>query len=201
MLVIGVTGSFGTGKSTVCQVLAELGATVINADELGHELLQPGSQTYNEVVAAFGNGILTVDKKIDHNKLAEMVFQNNNTQARLNNVMHPEMYRIVQDKIGQYRQRGARVVVLEAALLLEAGWKPLVNQVWVTTASEAVILDRLKNQRGFMEEQILARLRTQMPSEEKIKYADVVINTDCSREELKIKVTALWQKLQPAIER
>jgi dephospho-CoA kinase len=201
MKVIGVTGNFGTGKTTVCQVMAELGAIIINTDELGHELLQSDGQAYNELIAAFGDSILKKNKEIDRKKLAELAFQNSNTRARLNDIMHPKMYKIAQDRIEQYRRRGERVVVLEAALLLEAGWKPLVNQVWVTTVPEAVIVDRLKNQRGFNEEQILARLHTQMPSEEKIKYADVVINTDCSREDMKAKVTRLWQKLQPAIER
>jgi dephospho-CoA kinase len=198
MLIIGVTGNFGTGKTTVCQIMAELGATVINADALGHELLQPGNQTYSELVASFGDGILTADKKIDRGKLAELAFQNGNNQARLSHIMHPKMYQTAQDMIKQYRQRGDETVVLEAALLIEAGWKPLVDQVWITVAPETVIVDRLKNQRGFDEEQILARLHTQMPSAEKVKQADVVINTDCSREELKAKVTELWQKLQMA---
>jgi dephospho-CoA kinase len=198
MLVIGVTGNFGTGKTTVCQIMAGLGATVINTDALGHELLQPGSQTYNELVAAFGDGILTANKKIDRGKLADLAFQNGNNQARLSNIMHPQMYQIVQGMIEQYRQGGDKTVVLEAALLIEAGWKPLVDQVWVTVAPETVIVDRLKNQRGFDEEQILARLHTQMPSAEKVKQADVVINTDCSREDLKAKVTELWQKRQLA---
>lgn len=199
MLVIGLTGNFGTGKTTVCEVLSELGAAVIYADELSHELLHPGSQTYNELVTAFGNGILTADKEIDRQKLAELAFQNSNTQARLNTVMHPRLHKIVQEMIEGYREVGGKVVVLEAALLIEAGWKPLVDRVWVTVAPEAVIVDRLKYQRGFEEEQILARLHTQMPSEEKVKHADVVINTDCTREELKAKVTELWQGLQSAI--
>ena len=198
MLVIGVTGNFGTGKTTVCQIMAELGATVINADELGHELLQPGSQTYQELVAAFGDGILSTNKEIDRHKLAELAFQNGNSQARLNNIMHPKMYKIVQGIINRHRQGSDKIIVLEAALLIEAGWKSLADQVWVTVAPEEVIVDRLKNQRGFREEQVLARLRTQMPSAEKVKHADVVINTDCSREELKAKVTELWQKLRLA---
>lgn len=197
MLVIGVTGNFGTGKSAVCEILAGLGATVINADELGHELLQPGSQTYRELVAAFGDGILMASKEIDRKKLAAAAFQDNKTQAKLNNIMHPVIYRLVERTIEQYRKRGDKVVVLEAALLIEAGWKPLANQVWVTVAPEAVIVERLKSQRGFQEEQILARLRTQMPSADKVKHAGVVINTDCSREELRAKVIKLWQNLSP----
>jgi len=197
MLVIGVTGSFGTGKSTVCQIMAELGAAVINADELGHELLQPESRTYNEVVKAFGDGILTEAKTIDRRKLAGLAFQSKDKQARLNSIMHPMITQTVQRLIEQHRQTGHKIVVLEAALLLEAGWKRVVDQVWVTVAPETVIVDRLKNQRGFKEQEIFARLNTQLNSTEKVKHADVVIDTDCSREELKAKVIELWQKLPP----
>jgi dephospho-CoA kinase len=195
MLVIGVTGSFGTGKTTVCQTMAELGAAVINADELGHELLQPGSQTYNELVKAFGDGILTETKTIDRRKLAQLAFQSKDKQARLNSIMHPMINQTVQRLIEQHRKTGDKIVVIEAALLIEAGWKSLVDQVWVIIAPETVIVDRLKTQRGFKEKEIFARLNTQLSSAEKVKHADVVINTDCSREELKAKVTELWQKL------
>lgn len=195
MLIIGVTGNFGTGKSTVCEILAGMGAAVINADEVGHELLQPRSQTYKKLVAAFGDGILTADKEIDRRALAAAAFRDNQTQAKLNSIMHPAIYRLVERTIERYRKQDDRIVVLEAALLIEAGWKPLVDQVWVTVAPEAAIVERLKSQRGFLEEQIWARLRTQMPSADKVKHADVVINTDCSREELKAKVIKLWQDL------
>jgi dephospho-CoA kinase len=195
MLVIGVTGSFGTGKSTVCEILAQLGVAVVNADALGHELLQHGSEVYEELIAAFGKDIVAKDGNIDRKILAEVAFKNKKAQTRLNLIMHPRLYRIVKDKIESYRKRGDSVVVIEAALLIEAGWETLVDQVWVTVAPETVILERLKSQRGFQEEQVLARLRTQMPSDDKIKHADVIISTNCSREELKVKVTGLWQKL------
>ncbi len=195
MLVIGVTGNFGTGKSTVCDILVQLGATAINADNLGHELLQRHSQTYKELVTVFGEDILTPAREIDRKKLAAAAFQDGKAQARLNAIMHPRMYQIVKDIIDRHRQHGNTVLVLEAALLIEAGWKPLVDQVWVTIAPEGVIIDRLQNQRGFNQEQILARLHKQMPAAEKARQADVVIDTDCSHEELKAKVVKLWQML------
>jgi dephospho-CoA kinase len=193
MLVIGVTGSFGTGKSTVCEILAELGAVVVNADTLGHELLQRGSEAYGELITAFGKDIVAKDGNIDRKKLAEAAFKSKKTQSRLNQIMHPGLYRMVKDIIESYRKKGNPVVVVEAALLIEAGWNTLVDQVWVTVAPEPVILERLKSQRGFKKEQVLARLHTQMPSQEKVKHADKVISTDCSREELRSKITALWQ--------
>jgi len=195
MLVIGITGNFGTGKTTVSQMLAELGAVLINADELGHELYQPNSPAYREVVAAFGKSILKPDGEIDRHKLGQLVFDDATALTRLNQITHPRIYKIVQQKIEEYRQHGVKVVALEAALLIEAGWTPLVNQVWVTTAPEATIIKRLKSSRGLTEEQIQTRLRSQMPQEEKAKQADVVINTDCPMDELKAKVAELWHSL------
>jgi len=195
MFVIGITGNFGTGKTTVSRMLAELGAVLINADELGHELLQPDDQAYGKIVAAFGKSILSPNGEIDRSKLGKLVFDDNTALARLNKITHPRIYEIVKQKIEEYRQAGTRVVVLEAALLIEAGWMPLLNQLWVTTAPEATIVRRLKSSRGLSEEQVLARLRTQMPQEEKARQADIVINTDCSLNELKARITELWHRL------
>jgi dephospho-CoA kinase len=195
MLVIGLTGNFGTGKTTVSQILAELGAVIIDADKLGHELLQPDAETYGEIVAAFGKSILKPNGEIDRNKLGKLAFADAAALNRLNRILHPRIYEIAERKVEEYRKADTRIVVLEAALLIEAGWMPFVDQVWVTTAPEAAIVRRLKSQRGLKEEQILARLQTQMSSEEKAKRADVVIDTDCSLDELRTRVTELWHNL------
>lgn len=194
-VVIGLTGNFGTGKTTVSQMLARLGAVVINADELGHEFLKPGTEAYREIVSTFGTSFLKEGDEIDRHRLAQLVFSSPEKLATLNRIMHPKMYRVVEEKIAQYRKQGVKAVVLEAALLIEAGWTPLVDRVWVTVSPQETIVQRLKKNRGLYEEQILARLGQQMPSEEKVKHADVVITTDCPLEELEAKVTALWQGL------
>ncbi len=195
MLVIGLTGNFGTGKTTVSQMLAALGAVVIDADKLGHELLQPDTQTYKEVVAVFSKSILKPNGEIDRDRLGKLVFADATALTRLNQITHPKMYDIARDKIESYRKEGAKVVVVEAALLIEASWTPLVDQVWVTVTPVATIAKRLRSARGLDEKQVLARLATQMPSEEKAKHADIVINTDCSLDELRTRVTELWHNL------
>jgi dephospho-CoA kinase len=195
MIVIGLTGSLGTGKTEVSLILAGLGAAIINADGLGHELFQPGSGTYREVVDAFGKSILKRNGEIDRIKLGRLVFADPAALGKLNRIMHPRIREIVGQKIEEYRRSGARVVVLEAALLIEAGWKPLLDQLWVTIAPEAIIAERLKKSRGLSEAQVLARLKTQMPQNEKIKRADVVIDTDCPIDELIIRIKELWQRL------
>ena len=196
MKVIGLTGGIGSGKSTVSQFLAELGVVILNADEVGHKAFKPDTEIWHKVVAAFGRQIVTPDGNIDRKKLGEIVFGNAESLSRLNQIMHPRMYAQVKAQLEEYRQQGTRVVVLEAPLLLEAGWTPLVDEVWVTTASEATVLKRLEERSGMSQAESLTRIRSQMASEERVKYADVVINTDCSLDELKSRVKELGQKLE-----
>ena len=196
MKVIGLTGGIGSGKSTVAQFLAELGAVIIDADRVGHEILKPDTELWREVVATFGQQVLTPGGDIDRKKLGEMVFGNTELLARLNQIMHPRMHAMVKAQLDKHRRQGVRVVVLEAPLLLEAGWTPLVDEVWVTVASESTVLKRLQERVGLSKEESLARIHSQLSSEERLRYADVVINTDCSLGEVKAKVRKLWDKLQ-----
>ena len=195
MLVIGVTGNIGSGKSTVCRILGVLGAAVIDADKLAHEVYKPHSQTWQELVAVFGEGILKPDEEIDREKLGQMVFSHSNDLLRLNQIVHPGAYRLAQERIEAYRCQGARAVALEATLLIEAKWMSLADKVWVVVASEEKVVQRLGQYAGRDEAQILARLRSQMPVEEKIKYADEVIYNDGNMSQLEAKVAGLWHTL------
>ncbi len=196
MKVIGLTGGIGSGKSTVSQFLAELGAVILNADEVGHEAFKPDTELWRQVVAAFGRQIVTPDGNIDRKKLGDMVFGNAESLSRLNQIMHPRMYDMVKAQLEEYRQQGTRVVVLEAPLLLEAGWNSLVDEVWVTAASGAAVLKRLEERSGMSQAESLTRIRSQLPSAERVSHADVVISTECDLDELKSEVTELWQRLK-----
>ena len=196
MKVIGLTGGIGSGKSTVAQFLAELGAVILNADEVGHEAFKPDSGGWREVVAAFGRQIVTPDGNINRKKLGDIVFSNPESLSRLNQIMHPRMYDMVKAQLEEYRQQETRVVVLEAPLLLEAGWTPLVDEVWVTTASEATVLKQLEERSGMSQAESLTRIRSQLPAAERVRRADVVINTDCDLDELRARVKELWQRLE-----
>ena len=196
MKVIGLTGGIGSGKSTVSRFLAELGAVVLDVDKIGHEAFKLDSDGWHEVVAAFGKQILTPDGNIDRKKLGEAVFNNPESLSILNQIMHPRMYNMVEAQLKEYQQQGTRVVVLEAALLLEAGWTPLVDEIWITTAPEATVLKRLEERTGLSKAESLARIRSQLSTAERVKHADVVINTDCGLDELKSKVEELWQRLE-----
>ena len=195
MKVIGLTGGIGSGKSTVSQFLAELGAIIVDADKVGHEALKPGSEVWQQVVNEFGESIVVSSGAIDRAKLGELVFGNSEARARLNRIMHPPMYNTVKARLEEYRRKGVKVVVLEAPLLVEAGWTSLVNEVWVTVAPEATVLRRLRERSGLSEQESRARIHSQLPTEERMRRADVVIDTDCSLDELKARVNELWLRL------
>lgn len=199
MKIIGLTGGIGSGKSTISKVLAHLGAVVIDADKMGHEVFKPGTKAWQEVVDAFGQGIISADGTIDRRKLGEIVFRNPGARAKLNQVMHPLIYEQVKSRIEEYGRKGVAIIIVEAPLLLEVGWKSLVDEIWVTSASEATVIKRLKEQKGLSEAQSLARVRAQLTDEERIRQADVVIDTDCALDELKERVEALWRKLRSRI--
>ncbi|MDP2729375.1 MAG: dephospho-CoA kinase [Dehalococcoidales bacterium] len=193
--VIGLTGGIGSGKSTVSRYLAELGAIVIDSDKVGHEFFKPHTGAWREVVSAFGQQILTSEGEIDRQKLGKIVFDNQEALLRLNQIMHPRMKELVKTQLDEYRRQGVDVVVLEAAVLIEANWLSNVDEVWVVAASESTVLKRLKEQRGLKEEQILARIRSQLSNEERIKYADAVIYNDGDLDAVRETVRELWQNL------
>ncbi len=204
MKVIGLTGGIGSGKSTVAGFLVELGAVIINADEVGHEVFKPDTQGWRQVVAAFGRQILKTNDEIDRKKLGEIVFADSEALARLNSIVHPLIRETVKARLEEYRREGKGMVVLEVPLLIDvplakkAGEPSLldeVDEVWVTVAPEATVLKRLKDKAGLSEPEALARIRSQLPSEERLKHADVVIDTDCRLGELKLRVKELWNKI------
>ena len=195
MKVIGLTGGIGSGKSTVSRFLAELGTVIIDADRVGHEALGTSDEVRRELLATFGWQIMTPKGEVDRKKLGEIVFGDPESLSRLNQIMHPRMYDMVKAQLEEYRRQGVAVVVLEAPLLIEADWTSLVDEVWVTVADESTVLKRVKEKLGLSERECLARIHCQLPSEERAKHADVVIDTDCGLDELKAKVKELRQGL------
>ena len=192
MFVIGLTGGIGTGKTQVSNMLEELGAAIINADLLGHEAYRPHTEAWQEVVEAFGKNILAPQGEVDRQKLGAIVFSDPEALSRLNSIMHPRIYRMVEERIAGSEKNGRDVVVVEAALLVEAGWTPLVSEVWVTISSEDRVILRVKGRADLDEEAIRARLRSQMPQSERMNHADAVIDNNGSLENLRDQVRQLW---------
>ena len=197
MKVIGLTGGIGSGKSTVSQILAELGAVILDADKIGHEALKD-VEIRRDIIAAFGEQVLAPGGDIDRNRLGKIVFADASALSQLNRIVHPRMHDMVKAQLEKYQEQGVAVVILEAPLLVEAGWASSVDEVWVTVAPESTVLRRLRERSGLSEEESLARVRSQLSSEERLRRADVVIDADCSLTELRARVKELWQRLESA---
>jgi dephospho-CoA kinase len=194
MKVIGLTGGIGSGKSTVARFLAGMGAVNVDLDRVGHEVLKQ-QEVRERLVGEFGRRILGGDGEIDRAKLGSLVFNNPEALSRLNAITHPAIDKTISDILEDYRRQGAKVVVLEAAAILEGGRGGDFDELWVTVAPEKVALERLAGRGDLSREEAVARIRSQLSDEERIRQADVVINTDCSLNELKERVAAEWQKL------
>lgn len=196
MIVIGLTGGILSGKSTVSEILAEKGAVIIDADKIGHQVYKPNTDTWKTLVDTFGEWILKKNGEIDRKRLGDIVFNDPAALTLLNQIVHPPMRKFIEAELERLKSEGAKVVVLEAAILIEAKWTDLVDEIWVTTAPEYVVIDRLQNRIGLTEQQARARIRSQLPPKEKAKHADAIIDTNCSLPEVSVKVLELWGKLQ-----
>lgn len=192
MLVIGITGSVGTGKSAVANMLKELGAEVIDADQLAHEAIQPRQPAWRHIVKTFGRTILKPDGSIDRLALGQRVFRNLSARRRLERIIHPEVIRRTTMRLRQWRRQGrVRVVVLDVPLLVEAGMHKLVDRLVVVTAPAFVQRQRLKA-RGWSESEIRRRIAAQWTLSAKVALADVVIDNGGGLVETRRQVKDLW---------
>ncbi len=194
--ILGITGGIGSGKSTASQILGELGAFVIDADIVGHKIYQPDTPAWREIVETFGEEVVAPDRTIDRTKLGPIVFSAPEKLAALNKITHGKIYSYIQGQIDYIRDHDAnRVIAVEAAILLEAGWQSLVEELWVVVASEEVVINRLQTYKNMSEDQARARLNAQMTNDERIAQADQVIWNNEGLPELRQAVEASWQRL------
>ena len=196
MKTIGLTGGIGSGKSTVSQLLAELGAFIIDADKVGHEIYLPGKEAWHQVTAAFGRDILTADQTIDRKKLGALVFSSEDNRKKLNAIVHPLMFKDIDRKIKEKRAEGfTKPIVVEAAILIEANWLPLVDEVWLVVTNKNAVIERVAAQRGLSAKDTEARIASQLADAERRRHATLVINNDGSLEDLKKKVQDAWRRI------
>ena len=197
MKIIGVTGSFGAGKSTVAGFFGELGAVVLDADRLAHETLDRGGKVYGTVVGSFGPAVLDGRGRIDRKRLGGMVFRDKRLLARLCAIIHPAVIKEIKGRIQALRRRRpSAAVVVDAPLLIEAGLVPLVDTVIVVKTDPKVQIARCRKKTGMSVAPITARIRAQMPLREKIRYADFVINNNRTRQEVRREVRRIWEKMR-----
>jgi dephospho-CoA kinase len=194
--VIGLTGGIGTGKSTVTQMLEELGMAVIDADTIGHQIYQPDLPAWREIVNTFGPEVLNADRTINRQALGKLVFADPEALRTLNRIVHPKMFDRMVELIAAMRADGSmKAIVVEAAVLIEANWMALVDQVWVVVASEAVVVERLAKQRHLSPQQVRTRIAAQLTTDERLKHADVVIRNDGSLDDVRLAVQQAWDRL------
>jgi dephospho-CoA kinase len=194
MLTIGLTGGIGSGKTTVTNILAELGAPIIDADKVGHAIYAPSGPAYADMIAAFGNGILADDRTIDRSKLGPIVFTDPAKLKRLNAIVHPKMYARMREMIDAMRTAGeARPIVVEAAILIEANWMPLFNEIWLIVAAKERVIERVQRDRGLARVQVEARIKAQLSDDERRKHAAFVIGNDGSIDDLRAKLAETWR--------
>lgn len=204
--VVGLTGGIGTGKSTVAKMLSRLGAAVVDADAIVHELQAPGTPLLRQIVEAFGEEVLRPDGSLDRARLGRRVFADPEARQRLNRIVHPAVGAEMARRLEAARRGGARLVVLDIPLLLEGrarggGAGDLVEAVIVVYAPESLQIERQMARDGATREEAQARVRAQMPIEEKRRLADHVIDNSGSLEETRRQVRALFEALAGDAER
>jgi dephospho-CoA kinase len=195
MRIIGLAGGIGSGKSTVAKLLREFGATTVDLDKAGHQVLEQES-IRDRLVAEFGERILDASGNIDRKVLGDIVFNSQESLAKLNAIVHPAIDEIVEEKTRESREKGIKVMVLEAAAMLENKREWQADEVWVTVASKDTVIGRIKSRPGFTGGDIRARIDSQMSNEERIRLGDVVIENNGTIEELRARVKAEWDRLQ-----
>ncbi|MEI7925045.1 MAG: dephospho-CoA kinase, partial [Chloroflexota bacterium] len=197
MTVIGLTGGIASGKSTAAEYLRGLGATLIDADRVGHRSYEPGTPGFEKVVNAFGHEIVGKDGVIDRRILGGKVFGNPAEQERLQNIVWPEIRRLISEELRDIKRRDKnQIVVLEAAVLIEAGWTDLCDELWVVTTTQPIALQRLMSRNALSEGAALARIHAQAGTRERaLAIADVKIDNSGPEEQMRQRLDRAWKTL------
>src|SRR5579864_256813 len=195
MLLVGLTGGIGAGKSTVATLLAEHGAVVIDADSIVRELQQPGTDVFRAIVDRFGTHVVAADGALDRERLADIVFRNDDARSALNAIVHPAVYAVMSERIAAVKDED-KVVVLDIPLLAEAGGGGGMDAVVVVEADDEMRVARVVSERGLNAEDVRARMATQASSEQREALADVVIRNNGAPEDLRAQVDDLWEQLR-----
>ncbi len=196
MVVIGVTGSVGMGKSTVAGMFKRLGAVVLDADEIAHQVMEPKRLAWRQIVAVFGEGVLNEDQTVNRRRLAAIVFPDPERRKRLERIIHPQVLRAIRQQLHRLRRaRRVRAVVLDIPLLVEVGAQELVDALVVVTAPPEVQRERLTQKYGWSEEDINARVAAQWDLAAKAALADYVVDNSDGVDATRTQVKRIWNQL------
>ncbi|WP_295646641.1 dephospho-CoA kinase [uncultured Corynebacterium sp.] len=194
MLKVGLTGGIGSGKSTAASRLQELGATIIDADQVAREIVEPGQPALTELAEAFG-GILNDDGSLNRGELARQAFASSEATEKLNSITHPRIRERTQELFADAEESGADVVVYDMPLLIENGEYKQMDHVLVVDAPDDVRVERLVNQRGLDEGDARRRIAAQIDRETRLQAADTVLDNGGGREELIAQVDRFWETI------
>lgn len=192
-MILGLTGSFGSGKTTVSDMLEEKGACVIDADDISHQVTKPGSEGLEQIKKVFGNDFIKSDGSLDRKKMALHVFSNEQALRKLENIIHPLVEKRMMKKIEE--NRGHPLIVLTIPLMFEAGFEKMADKTVTVTVSPETRIERIRSSRNMSRQDIERRLENQLPQEEKSKRSDFIINNNGSLEETKRQLDGLISKL------
>ncbi len=193
-MVIGITGGIASGKSTISKILKEMGAYIIDADEIGREVVQKGEKAYNEIVRYFGDDILLDSGEINRKKLGNIVFSDPEELKVLNDITHPEIVERISEKVDDLKKNEVRTIVIDAAILFEMGLNKHCDSIWLIQTDRETQLNRLMERDRFDSKNAQNRIKRQHENENNIAFADVIINNDKSLDEIKEEVKEIWDK-------
>ena len=195
MFIIGLTGGIGSGKSTIASWFREWHIPVIDGDKLAREAVNPGSPVLSILADAFGKEILSEAGTLKRRQLGQIVFQDKAKLSRLNQIMHPAIWHLVESRLKACKDAGEKLAVLDMPLLIEAGWQSRVDSVWVVYVSTEVQISRVMKRDGLKRSQVMAIMQNQIPVKEKLSYADVIINNGGSEENTRRQVLQELSKI------
>ncbi len=195
MLVIGLTGGIGTGKTEVIHVLLELGAVVIESDKVAHSSYLPGTKAHEAIVSQFGNDVLDSSGFIDRKSLGKIVFSDPARRLELEEIVWPVVEEMIEARLAEEEKRGTKVVVFEAAKLYEPGWDRLADIVWTVESPRGDIVKRVEQRSGLDESETGARVAAQLTSDERKSIADLVIENNTTLDDLRDQIVELWESI------
>lgn len=194
-MLVGLTGGIASGKSTVSNILNEIGIPVIDADLIAREVVKPGKPAWQKIVNTFGNEVLLSNQQLDREELGRIIFENSKAKEKLDQITHPEIIKKLKERIENLQAQGAEIIIADVPLLIETGMVDFFDEIWVVYVSRQTQLNRLMNRDEIDYQTAVNKIEAQMPLKEKKEYADRLIVNEGDKEDLKDTVLSIWREI------